>query len=610
MTELPTTFGKYFLTEKLATGGMAEIYLAKLVGPGGFEKQLVIKQIHPRLTGQRHFVDLFVTEAKTLVTLTHGNIVPVYELGVIDDTYFIAMEYIDGPTLYRLTESLAKRGARMDPAVAAWICARILEGLDYAHRKGEGVIHRDLSPRNVMLSRDGDVKLVDFGIAVNLGAADDSGAESAPTGSFPYMSPEQVRRESLTGQTDLFSVGVLLWEMLVGERLFARKDPDATLAAVTHEEIPRPSTKRPEVPAKLDEVVMRALERDQAARWPSAGEMLAQLQRYLYALEEPPNPRDVAALVARYCPPETRRLPTHADPVPGGGTEVTPPPAGPHTAVIPRDAEPKGKGRARTETFATNVELKQMLERGTPMHGVPAITDAPANENEDDDIVATKVSTTGSQRAIETDDDSPRASQRSIPRAERSSSTGIAESPIPVPGRTPPSRGLLVLAAIGTILLGVVAIVMFMRARERMTDVDAAVVATPADASEPDLLPMAIDASVLVDANDSDAAPFDAATPVRDAGPRLKPDASVATPIDAAPRATGTATLKVGADPWGEVVIDGVPRGRTPLELTLPAGKHVVEIVYRGEDPPRTTKKTVDLAAGETEQVIADFTKP
>ena len=172
MTELPTTFGKYFLTEKLATGGMAEIYLAKLVGPGGFEKQLVIKQIHPKLSGQRHFVDLFVAEAKTLVTLAHGNIVPVYELGVVDDTYFIAMEYIDGPTLYRLTETLgAPRRAAWSPPLAAWITARILEGLDYAHRKGEGVIHRDLSPRNVMLSRDGEVKLVDFGIAVTLGAA-------------------------------------------------------------------------------------------------------------------------------------------------------------------------------------------------------------------------------------------------------------------------------------------------------------------------------------------------------------------------------------------------------------------------------------------------------
>ncbi|MDQ3339149.1 MAG: protein kinase [Myxococcota bacterium] len=601
MTELPTTFGKYFLTEKLATGGMAEIYLAKLVGPGGFEKSLVIKQIHPRLSGQRHFVDLFVTEAKTLVTLTHGNIVPVYELGVIDDTYFIAMEYIDGPTLYRLTESLSAKGARMDPPLAAFICARILEGLDYAHRKGEGVIHRDLSPRNVMLSRDGDIKLVDFGIAVTLGAADDSGAESAPTGSFPYMSPEQVRRESLTGQTDLFSAGVLLWEMLVGERLFARKDPDATLAAVTDEVIPRPSEKRPEIPAKLDEVVMRALERDQDTRWPSAGEMLAQLQRYLYALDEPPNPRDAAALVAKFCPPETRRLPTHVE-AHAGDTEATPPPAGPRTAVIPRDATPaKGKQpRARTETFATNVELKEILERATPMFGVDVMPEASAgakqNEEDDDEVIET------------------RTSQRSMPRAERSSimPLGDASRPIPVPGRTAPSRGILVAAAIGTILLGVVAVFLFMKNRGAGVVVDAevavasdaapGVIDAPPDAPDPDA--SLVDAS-LADAFDPDAGP------ARDAGPRTKPDASSATtPVDAAPVVRGTAVLKVGANPWGEVVIDGIGRGRTPFEVTLPAGRHVVEIIFKGEDPPRSTKKSVDLKAGATETIEADFTKP
>src|SRR5260221_7044041 len=143
MAELPTTFGKYYLTELLATGGMAEISLAKIIGPGGFEKPLVIKQIHPKLSGQRHFVDLFVAEAKTLVTLTHGNIVPVYELGVVDETYFIAMDYIDGPTLYRLTETMMRREARMEPVVAAWITARILDGLDYARRTGEAVTHRE-----------------------------------------------------------------------------------------------------------------------------------------------------------------------------------------------------------------------------------------------------------------------------------------------------------------------------------------------------------------------------------------------------------------------------------------------------------------------------------
>src|SRR6187549_843189 len=119
MTEVPAPFGKYYLTEKLAAGGMAEIYLAKLLGPGGFEKHLVLKQIHPKLSGQRHFVDLFVAEAKILVGLVHGNIVPVYELGVIGDTYFIAMEYIDGPSLYRFTETLRRREVTLPPASAA-----------------------------------------------------------------------------------------------------------------------------------------------------------------------------------------------------------------------------------------------------------------------------------------------------------------------------------------------------------------------------------------------------------------------------------------------------------------------------------------------------------
>ena len=268
MTELPTTFGKYYLTDKLATGGMAEIFLGKLIGPGGFEKQLVIKQIRPALSGQRRFVDLFVAEAKTLVSLTHGNIVPVYELGVVDDTYFIAMEYIDGATLDQLTEARFAGGGALAPAMAGWITAEIARGLDYAHRKGGGVVHRDLSPRNVMLSREGEVKIVDFGIAVGDGAAEGASAEddAMPTGSFAYMSPEQVARRALTGQSDLFSLGVLAWEMLAGERLVARPTPEATLAAVCEAPLAPPSSRRPDVPARLDELVMRALERDPARR--------------------------------------------------------------------------------------------------------------------------------------------------------------------------------------------------------------------------------------------------------------------------------------------------------------------------------------------------------
>jgi eukaryotic-like serine/threonine-protein kinase len=612
VTELPAAFGKYFLTELLATGGMAEIYLGKLVGPGGFEKPLVIKQIHPRLSGHRQFVDLFVAEAKTLVSLAHGNIVPVYELGVIDDTYFIAMEYIDGPTLYRFTEALARQDDRLPPAVAAWIAARVLEGLDYAHHKGEGVIHRDLSPRNVMLSRDGEVKLVDFGIAVTLGAPGEGGdGQAAPAGSFPYMSPEQVRREPLTGQTDLFSVGVLMWEMLVGERLFARPDPDATLRAVTDAEIPRPSSVRPEVPPKLDDVVMRALARDRAGRWPTAREMLQELQRYLYGLDETPGPRDLAALVARYCPPETRRLPTHADPPAGDplatdAERAAPPVAGPRTAKIERVTPPGPPGtrrRARTETSGTHVVLKDMLERATPLVPLPAITDEPG---------------AAPGAAPEPPQTTPAPRRAGAP--DGGGAAGAEALALPVPGRTSPSRALLVLLALGTLALGAAAIVAFVRGRARHAGPDA-VIALPgtadaAAAAPPDAAaPAPSDATEAAppaagDAAPTARAPADAApaVPATDAGlrpPRVEPDAA---PPDARP--AGDATLVIGANPWGDIYIDGVRKGRTPTTLVVPAGRRVVEVVFGGEDPPRTKRFSVELRAGQIEQLDADFTRP
>ncbi|HEX3761935.1 MAG TPA: protein kinase [Kofleriaceae bacterium] len=660
--DLPATFGKYFLTEKLATGGMAEIYLGKIVGPGGFEKQLVIKQIHPRLSGQRHFVDLFVAEAKILVTLAHGNIVPVYELGVIDDTYFIAMEYIDGPTLYRLTEALRRRDARMAPAVAAWITARILEGLDYAHRKGEGVIHRDLSPRNVMLSRDGEVKLVDFGIAVTLGdgAGGDAG-ESAPTGSFPYMSPEQVRKQPLTGQTDLFSAGVLLWEMLVGHRLFARSDADATLRAVTDGDIARPSIANPEVPARLDEVAMRALERDPATRWPTSGDMLAALQRYLYSLDETPGPRDVAALVARYCPPETRRLPTHHDELDADGApEATrprpwtaspvagePPRPGPATAVIPRDRAPQGKrgNRARTETFATHVELVQLLERPPAASAGPddqtAVPDAPDKRGD-----ATPVRPIAAHDAPATEPavDAAGAGASNVGRPSRAAraddmtsaepavgSPGSLDPPaaptLQLPGRTAPPTGLLLLAAIGALALGGGALFAFYQGRAAVLRPDAAprrdTTELPDAATAPSTASPA-DAGGLPDAAEPDAPPVGAAGPARplpvDAGashlaPRPpRPDARTAeltAPPDAAPRPAGTATLTVGAAPWGAVLLDGKPIGRTPIDhLSISAGHHVVSVTFGGEDPPRTQSFPVDLAPGDARDLFADFGHP
>jgi serine/threonine protein kinase len=628
MEELPATFGKYYLTEKLATGGMAEIYLGKILGPGGFEKQLVIKQIHPRLSGERQFVDMFVAEAKMLVTLAHGNIVPVYELGVVDDVYFIAMEYIDGPTLYRFTEAAARRGLQLPSAVAAWIAAEILEGLDYAHRKGEGVIHRDLSPRNVMLSRDGEVKLVDFGIAVSLGATGDKDG-SAPTGSFPYMSPEQVRREPLDGQSDLFSVGVLLWEMLTGQRLFARSNADDTLTAVLEGDILLPSTIRPSVPARLDEAVAKALARDKSLRWPSAGDFLAALNRHLYSLDKNPGARDLAPLVAKLCPPELRRLSTEG----GGGdrdasapfvlpTAEQPNANAPSTQVMARDdSQPRAVVFAKQKSFATHVEWKQVLERATPLLGTPALGDTDVGPT-------TKVTPKGGPAPLAT---SARSTTQTAALVEAGIGTAqIEKIPPPIePERTePPPRAPLprrLLIGLGLAAAAIIGVTARLACTPGPASIDAQVVIDAAPPAADAAFTVTSPDAVIVVAPGVDAAParIDAAPPRRadartldpaDARPRRADAEPTGPPIDARARptpdaavATATGTLKVGATPWGKVTIDGKPlTGSTPKTLTLSAGTHTVLVEYTGSDPPQRETRKVEVRAGEV--VTATFT--
>ena len=606
MTELPTTFGKYYLTEKLATGGMAEIYLAKLIGPGGFEKQLVIKQIHPRLSGQRHFVDLFVAEAKTLVTLAHGNIVPVYELGVVDDTYFIAMEYIDGPTLYRLTERMAGRDAVMEPAVAAWITARILEGLDYAHRKGEGVIHRDLSPRNVMLSRDGEVKLVDFGIAVTLGEpATATRAQSAPTGSFPYMSPEQVRREPLTGQTDLFSVGVLCWEMLVGQRLFARTDADATLDAVARGEIPRPSAR---APRGAGEARRGRDARARARPRPRAGRPRATCSprstAISTALDETPGPRDVAALVARYCPPETRRLPTHLETdrrgrrqrtrAPARATAVIPRAESPSTAVIPRDAQPKGKRPQRAADVRDERRAQGHPQRATPLFPIEAIRERAAARP------TTSRATTRRRARIAEETAADRRGMVAPPIADAAAASRRARVLLVLMGfgglALAGRRGLRVLPGPRRRSCGRDAA---RRRAGRCRDVDRA------DRRRDATRRRARCARSMPLGADLDAAPARRRR-ARSTMTRARAARRVRrSPTRCAPRAR--ATLTIGADPWGEIYVDGKSYGQHAARDRVAAGHHTVEIVFPAVSPPRKQTFAVDLATGETKPLQADF---
>ncbi len=266
---------------------MAEVFLARTAGPGGFEKQVVLKRILPELAQDPRFAELFMEEARVSARLGHPNIVQIFDFGEADGSYFIAMEYVEGPSLRGILTAFKKKGWQVPLEITARIAITALEALAYAHefkdpaRGFGGIIHRDVTPENIIVSRAGGVKLVDFGIAKALSASGEA-RTTLRRGKHAYMSPEQIRGKlKLDGRVDLFAVGVVLYELITGERPFKGATELAVLQAVLFEE-PTPLQKlRPEVPASLQEVVTRALQKDREARFRSAREMIVALERFL-----------------------------------------------------------------------------------------------------------------------------------------------------------------------------------------------------------------------------------------------------------------------------------------------------------------------------------------
>ncbi|MGK0361454.1 MAG: serine/threonine protein kinase [Bradymonadia bacterium] len=279
-------FGRYILLERIAIGGMAEIFKAKAPGLGGFEKVLAIKRLHPRYSQDADFIEMLIDEARITVELAHSNIGQIFDLGKVEDHYYIAMEFIDGRDLYRALKRLRERRMQFPLDAAAYVAMEACAGLDYAHRKRDSrgrplnIIHRDVSPQNVLLSMDGDVKIVDFGIAKAALRAYETEA-GIIKGKFYYMSPEQARGEHLDHRTDIFSLGIVLYEMLTGDLLYKDDDDVTLLSKVRRADIEPPSIVRPDLPTTLERIVMRALSRDREERYPSAQHMQRDLARYL-----------------------------------------------------------------------------------------------------------------------------------------------------------------------------------------------------------------------------------------------------------------------------------------------------------------------------------------
>lgn len=278
-------FGDYYLLERIAVGGMAEIFKARQVGVRGFEKIIVIKRILHHLSEDPEFVEMFEDEAKIAAQLTQANIVQIYELGEVNETLYIAMEFVDGKNLRDVTKAATAKGLHLSVDQCVTIIIETLKGLDYAHRKTDSsgrplaIIHRDMSPQNIIVSYEGETKILDFGIAK--AASKISKTEiGVLKGKFSYMSPEQAAGKLIDQTSDLYATGVMFHEILTSERLFRAKSDIETLERVKEGLVYPPSEKNDQVPKELDDIVLRALAKNSRDRYASASEMLADLTRF------------------------------------------------------------------------------------------------------------------------------------------------------------------------------------------------------------------------------------------------------------------------------------------------------------------------------------------
>lgn len=281
-------FGPYRLVRQIAVGGMAEIHLAKTKGIAGFEKYVALKMIHPNFAEDEQFIQMLVDEAKIAVQLTHGNIAQTFDLGRVGETYYITMEYVDGADLYKIL----RRGSEMDHEMPLDICAfigkEIASALDHAHRKKDhtgrplGIVHRDVSPQNVLVSYSGEVKLVDFGIAKATMKARQT-AVGVIKGKYYYMSPEQAWGDQIDFRSDIFSAGIVLYEMICGQMLYLEEDLHKLLDMARKADIAPPSKLRKGIPPQLEKIVMHALQKLPGDRYQSAGDFASDLERFLHA---------------------------------------------------------------------------------------------------------------------------------------------------------------------------------------------------------------------------------------------------------------------------------------------------------------------------------------
>jgi serine/threonine protein kinase len=356
----PCNFGRYQLADRIAIGGMAEIFYAKVFGAMGFEKGMVIKRILPQFAEDTDFLRMFITEAKLVCHLEHPNIVQVHELGEIDGQYYISMEFVNGIDARHLWRALAKRRQRLPGVLALFVVGEFLKGLDYAHRAvgpdGQllGVVHRDVSPSNILISFRGDVKIGDFGIA--LVQQESKTQAGVLKGKFGYMSPEQVAGLNVDHRSDIFAAGIVLAELLLGRRLFLGSSDFETLDKVMNVRLDVLEEHESALPPEAVRIVRQALVRDVNDRYQSAREFYEEITEYLYQQGHRITNETLAAFMAEHVSPHlnlNRMESSSSLPKPSSDASVPQvgSPSGSHRApvvsstIIPGDIPAPGQGR-------------------------------------------------------------------------------------------------------------------------------------------------------------------------------------------------------------------------------------------------------------------------
>lgn len=280
------TIGRYVLFREVAHGGMATVHLGRLRGPAGFARTVAIKRLHPQYARDPEFVSMFLEEARLAARIQHPNVVGVLDIVAAEGELFLVMDYVHGESFSKLLRSSAENGIPVPPRVVAAIVSNILDGLHAAHEarneRGDplGIVHRDVSPQNVLIGVDGVARVLDFGIAKATQHVHNTTRDGQLKGKIPYMAPEQLHGSGrVDRRTDVYATSVLLWEALAGRRLFAPADMIALTKAILEQQHPRPSSINPTVPPELDVVVLKGLERKPEDRYPTAHDMAVALER-------------------------------------------------------------------------------------------------------------------------------------------------------------------------------------------------------------------------------------------------------------------------------------------------------------------------------------------